>query len=86
MKRAKASKYKSPDNMSYDPTDKVDMLVFSHRSPDTLRRETSLAYGRSLESTDVVDSRSLSPVASAPVFTCVDPGSTKTTGQKTVYH
>jgi len=68
--------------MSYDPTDKVDMLVFSHRSPDTLRRETALAYGRSLESTDGVDSRSLSPVASALVSTRVDSGSSETTGQK----
>ena len=40
------------DTMSYDPTDKVDIIISLNRSPESRRREDALAYGRSLESTD----------------------------------
>ena len=73
-KRTKKS-HLSPDTVFYNPKS----FVSSNRSPETKRRETALAYGRSQESTQGVDSRYVAAVDTAPVSTIVDTGSSDTT-------
>ena len=77
-KRAKKSNI-TPDTVFYDPK---NTIVSLNRSPETKRRADALAYGRSQESTDVVDSRYLASEDTAPVSTCVDPGCSETTVTK----
>ena len=76
-KRAKKS-HLSPDTVFFNPKSNVSL----NRSPDTRRRETALAYGRSQESTEGVDSRYLAAVDTAPASTIVDTGSSDTTAVK----